>query len=119
MGVLTTGIVGFILNIVITMGAGPDLDLPGNSGLTAATVIFSRLGFQGGMVVWSLILYTTSAVVISAMQANARTVYALSRDGLFPDRGVLGRMAPNAVPINGVILVVVVSVIRASSAAVL
>ena len=55
-------------------------------------------------------MYTTSAVVITAMQANARTAYALSRDQLLPDRGLFGRMAPNRVPMYAVGLIVIVSV---------
>ena len=43
------------------------------------------------------------------MQSNARTVYALSRDGLLPDRGLFARMAPNHVPCFAVGLVVGVS----------
>lgn len=48
-------------------------------------------------------------VVATAMQANARTFHAFSRDHGLPDRGLFAKLASNRVPIFGVWLVVFIS----------
>lgn len=53
--------------------------------------------------------FVAFAVVSTALQANARTVHAFSRDGGLPDRGFFCKVASNRVPINAVWIVCFVS----------
>lgn len=47
----------------------------------------------------------------TALQANARTFHAFSRDNGLPDRGLFHRLAPNKVPVYAVWLVVAISIV--------
>ena len=80
-------------------------ELPGVSGYSAATIIVRSVGKPGFYVLWSLICFTAFAVVSTALQANARTFFAFSRDEGLPDKGLFQRLAPNKVPMYAVWLV--------------
>ncbi|KAL7424711.1 polyamine transporter tpo5 [Cryptotrichosporon argae] len=110
--VINTGIIGWILNIVLCVCAGPLTDLPGASGNAFLQIMYLRLGKAGSMVLWSFVCLVASFTVQTALQANSRTVFAFSRDGAFPDRGMFGRMnARTRTPINAVWLVVFLCVL--------
>ncbi|GAA6034140.1 hypothetical protein JCM8097_000715 [Rhodosporidiobolus ruineniae] len=105
-----TGAFGWVYNILYVLCSGPLEDLPGPSGYAAATIIVRNVGKKGFYVLWSFVCFTSWSTVCTALQANARTFHAFSRDHGLPDRGLFGKLAPNKVPIYSVWLVVAVSV---------
>jgi len=109
--VIGTGISGWVYNIVYVLCSGPFEDLPGLSGYAPATIIYNNVGRNGFFVLWSLICLVAYQVGATAMQANARSFHAFSRDRGMPDRGLFSRLAPNRVPVYGVWLVVAVSLL--------
>lgn len=93
--VLGTGIVGWLLNIVLVIVSGDvatsdDSTWPG--GLAMAEIIHSRIGKVGFLVIWPFVCCVAFFVVTTALQANARSFYAFSRDNGLPDRGVFARI---------------------------
>ncbi|RSH94735.1 hypothetical protein EHS25_004540 [Saitozyma podzolica] len=110
--VLNTGAIGWILNIVLCVCAGDVTELPGPSGNAFLGIMYLRMGKAGSMVLWAFVCLVAAFTVQTALQANSRTVFAFSRDGAFPDRGVLGRMNKTTkTPIIAVWFVVALSVI--------
>ncbi|GAA5849196.1 hypothetical protein JCM8547_006475 [Rhodosporidiobolus lusitaniae] len=100
--VASTGVLGWIYNIIYVLCSGPMDELPGLSGYAAATIIVRNVGKKGFYVLWSFVCFTAFAVVSAALQATARTVHAFSRDNALPDRGFFAKNAKNKVPINAV-----------------
>ncbi|GFZ42510.1 hypothetical protein JCM24511_00226 [Saitozyma sp. JCM 24511] len=112
--VLNTGAIGWILNIVLCVCAGDVTELPGPSGNAFLGIMYLRMGKAGSMVLWAFVwcVLVAAFTVQTALQANSRTVFAFSRDGAFPDRGVLGRMNKTTkTPIIAVWFVVALSII--------
>ncbi|KAG9037141.1 hypothetical protein FRB95_006695 [Tulasnella sp. JGI-2019a] len=88
--VIGTGLIGWLLNIVMVLCSGPLADLPGPSGLSFLQIMYMRLGKGGCLTLWVFVCFTAFAVVQTAIQACARTLYAISRDHGLPDRGLFG-----------------------------
>ncbi|KAK4685837.1 choline transport protein, partial [Tremellales sp. Uapishka_1] len=110
--VINTGIIGWILNIVLCICAGDQTNLPGPSANAFLEIMYIRMGKAGAMVLWSLVCLVAAFTVQTALQACSRTAFAFSRDGAFPDRGVIGRMnIKTKTPIYSVWAVVVVCII--------
>jgi len=109
--IVGTGLVGFIYNIVLVLCAGDLAELPGNSGLSVATIISNNVPLAGFYVLWTGICLTAFFVVTTALQANSRSFFAFSRDGGLPDRGLFGKMSSWKIPLWGVWLVVVLSML--------
>ncbi|OCF31661.1 amino acid permease [Kwoniella heveanensis BCC8398] len=110
--VLNTGMIGWILNIVLCITAGDVTELPGPSGNAFLGIMYLRMGKVGAMILWSFVCLVAMFTVQTALQANSRTVFAFSRDGAFPDRGLLGRMnRTTKTPIIAVWAVVILSVL--------
>ncbi|KAG8999112.1 hypothetical protein FRB90_012161, partial [Tulasnella sp. 427] len=53
-------------------------------------IMYMRIGKTGTLILWVFVCFTAFAVVQTAIQAAARTLYAISRDHGLPDRGVFG-----------------------------
>jgi len=70
--------------------SGSLADLPGPSGLSFFQIMYLRLGKTGTLILWVFVCFTAFAVVQTALQAAARTLYAISRDHGLPDRGLFG-----------------------------
>jgi len=109
--VIGTGVCGWVYNIVYVLCSGPFDELPGLSGYAPATIIYNNVGRNGFFVLWSLICLVAYQVGATAMQANARSFHAFSRDRGLPDRGLFARLAPNRVPVYAVWLVVFISLL--------
>ncbi|WWC87950.1 uncharacterized protein L201_002850 [Kwoniella dendrophila CBS 6074] len=110
--VLNTGFIGWILNIVLCVTAGEVANLPGPSGNAFLGIMYLRMGKAGSMVLWSFVCLVAAFTVQTALQANSRTVFAFSRDGAFPDRGLFGRMNKTTkTPVIAVWVVVAISVL--------
>ncbi|KAG8951009.1 hypothetical protein FRC04_006870 [Tulasnella sp. 424] len=91
--VVGTGLIGWLLNIVMVLCSGPLADLPGPSGMSFFQIMFLRIGKTGTLILWVFVCFTAFAVVQTALQATARTLYAISRDHGLPDRGVFGTVS--------------------------
>ncbi|GAA5894121.1 hypothetical protein JCM5296_001017 [Sporobolomyces johnsonii] len=100
-----TATFGWVYNIVYVLCSGPIDELPGASGYAAATIIVRNVGKKGFYVLWSFVCFTAFSVVSTALQANARTFHAFSRDGGLPDRGLFCKLAPNKIPVYAVWLI--------------
>ncbi|EFP77279.2 uncharacterized protein PGTG_03235 [Puccinia graminis f. sp. tritici CRL 75-36-700-3] len=51
------------------------------------------------------------SVVLTALQANSRTIFSFSRDGGLPDRGIFSRLSAQKVPVYAVWSVIIVSIL--------
>ncbi|KAL8292062.1 hypothetical protein RQP46_001528 [Phenoliferia psychrophenolica] len=108
--VIGTGTIGFFYNMVYVFCSGDIANLPGPSGYSAATIIANNVGKKGFYAIWFFVCFTAFAVGATALQANARTFHAFSRDHGLPDRGLFARLAPNKVPVYSVWLVILISI---------
>ncbi|KAF8797589.1 hypothetical protein BYT27DRAFT_7265596 [Phlegmacium glaucopus] len=86
-----TGLIGWLLNIVLMLCSGPLEDLPGLSGSAFLQILVLRLGKAGSLIIWVFVCATAFFVVQTALQAVSRTVYAFSRDHGLPDGGYFGK----------------------------
>ncbi|KAL4401367.1 polyamine transporter Tpo5 [Malassezia pachydermatis] len=106
-----TGIVGWLLNIVLVITSGDvvngDVDqMP--AGLAMAEIMRMRMGKVGFLVVWPFVCLVAFFVVTTATQANARSFYAFSRDRGLPDRRFFSKIfKPTGTTANAVWLVIV------------
>ncbi|QRV98349.1 amino acid permease [Ceratobasidium sp. AG-Ba] len=109
--VIGTGLIGWLLNIVLILCSGPLEDLPGPSGLAFLEIMYKRIGKGGALFLWFWVCLTAFFVVQTALQACSRTFYAFSRDRGLPDRGLFGKVTKNHVPLYAVWLVVFLSIL--------
>ncbi|BFZ58384.1 polyamine transporter tpo5 [Savitreella phatthalungensis] len=83
-----TCFLGLVLNIVLafTMGTldGDDGILSNTIGQPIAQVFFNVLGKKGGLVFTIAAFIVLNFTGITALQANARTIWALARDEMLP-----------------------------------
>ncbi|SNX85504.1 related to amino-acid permease 2 [Melanopsichium pennsylvanicum] len=105
-----TGAVGWVLNIVMVLVSGDvgstDISTwPG--GLAFAQILYLRAGRVGFLIIWPFVCSVAFFVVTTALQANARSFYAFSRDNALPDRGFFARINKRTgTTVNAVWLVV-------------
>ncbi|TFY55690.1 hypothetical protein EVJ58_g8087 [Rhodofomes roseus] len=90
--VIGTGLIGWILNIVMVLCSGPLENLPGASGSAFLEIMVLRIGKPGALFLWSFVCLTAFFVCQTALQACSRMVYAFSRDHALPDRGYFGQV---------------------------
>ncbi|KAG8688291.1 hypothetical protein FRC08_011510 [Ceratobasidium sp. 394] len=109
--VIGTGLIGWLLNIVLVLCSGPFENLPGRSGLAFLEILHLRVGRAGALFLWAWVCLTGFFVGQTALQSCSRMFYAFSRDHGFPDRGFFGRLTKNRVPLNAVWLVVLLSIL--------
>lgn len=106
-----TGLIGWVLNIVLVLVSGNVINekpstFPG--GLAMAQIMVQRMGKVGFLVVWPFVCSVAFFVVTTALQANARSFYAFSRDHGLPDKGFFARLSKRTgTTLNAVWLVVV------------
>lgn len=110
-----TGMVGWLLNIVLVITSGDVVhqdvdDMPG--GLPMAQIMVNRMHKVGFLVVWPFVCLVAFFVVTTAMQANARSFYAFSRDHGLPDKGFFAKIYKRTgTTVNAVWLVVLCCII--------
>ncbi|KAI0028728.1 APC amino acid permease [Vararia minispora EC-137] len=110
--VIGTGLLGWLLNIVLVLCSGPFENLPGASGSAFLEIMALRMGKAGALVLWVLVCFTAFFVVQTALQACSRTVYAFSRDHGLPDRGFFGKIHRlTGTPINAIVGTTVFSIL--------
>ncbi|KAI0339091.1 amino acid permease [Trametopsis cervina] len=91
--VIGTGLLGWLLNIVVVLCSGPLENLPGPSLNAFLEIMAMRMGKTGALFLWSFVCLTAFFVVQTALQACSRTLYAFSRDHGLPDRGYFGHVS--------------------------
>lgn len=90
--VLGTGLIGWLLNIIVVLCSGPLENLQTSaSGSAFLDILVLRLGKNGALAIWAFVCLTAFFVVQTALQATSRTVYAFSRDHALPDRGFFAK----------------------------
>jgi len=89
--VIGTGLIGWLLNIVLVLCSGPLANLPGVSESAFLEILVLRAGKTGALIIWTFVCLTAFFVVQTALQAASRTVYAFSRDEGLPDVGYFSR----------------------------
>ncbi|KAG6836494.1 hypothetical protein H0H93_007523 [Arthromyces matolae] len=110
--VLGTGLIGWLLNIVVVLCSGPLENLPGPSGSAFLEIMYMRMGKTGSLILWTFVCMTAFFVVQTALQAVSRTTYAFSRDGGLPDRKFFGHISPlTYTPLRSIWLVTFVSIL--------
>ncbi|OSX57878.1 hypothetical protein POSPLADRAFT_1155215 [Postia placenta MAD-698-R-SB12] len=90
--VIGTGLLGWLLNIVMVLCSGPLENLPGPSGSAFLEIMALRIGKPGALFLWSFVCLTAFFVCQTSLQACSRMVYAFSRDHALPDRGYFGHV---------------------------
>lgn len=90
--VIGTGMIGWVLNVVLIICSGDLAELPGPSGSAFLQIMTNRMGKTGALIIWPFVCLVAFFTVQTATQANARTFYAFSRDGGLPDRGLFGKV---------------------------
>ncbi|EKM52668.1 uncharacterized protein PHACADRAFT_198715 [Phanerochaete carnosa HHB-10118-sp] len=88
-----TGVIGWLLNIVLVLCSGPFENLPGPSDSAFLQILVLRIGKPGALFLWSLVCLTAFFVAQTGLQAGSRTIYAFSRDHGLPDGGFFGRVS--------------------------
>ncbi|KAH9920860.1 APC amino acid permease [Epithele typhae] len=110
--VIGTGLIGWLLNIVLILCSGPLENLPGVSGSAFLDIMVLRMGKPGALFIWAFVCLTAFFVCQTALQAVSRTVYAFSRDHGLPDRGYFGRISPRTqTPLRAVALVTIIAIL--------
>ncbi|KAF4612114.1 hypothetical protein D9613_003840 [Agrocybe pediades] len=110
--VVGTGLIGWLLNIVMVLCSGPFENLPGPSGSAFLEILVLRAGKTGALIIWAFVCLTAFFVVQAALQAASRTVYAFSRDHGLPDRGYFGEVSSwTQTPLRAIWLTTFVSVL--------
>ncbi|KAL4066403.1 amino acid/polyamine transporter I [Scleroderma yunnanense] len=110
--VIGTGILGWILNIILVLCSGKIEDLPGASGSAFLQIMVLRMGTSGALSLWSFVCLTAFFVVQTALQACSRTVYAFSRDHGLPDYGYFGHISRSTqTPLRAIWLTTIVSIL--------
>ncbi|KAJ7602507.1 APC amino acid permease [Mycena polygramma] len=92
--VIGTGLIGWLLNIVLVLCSGDLALLPGPSGSAMLQIMTLRMGKTGALILWVFVCLTAFFVVQTALQAVSRTVFAFSRDHGLPDGGYFGYNSP-------------------------
>ncbi|KIP02544.1 hypothetical protein PHLGIDRAFT_122381 [Phlebiopsis gigantea 11061_1 CR5-6] len=92
--IIGTGLLGWLLNIVLVLCSGPFEDLPGPSDSAFLQILVLRVGKSGGLFLWALVCLTAFVVCLSCVQANSRAFYAFSRDHGLPDGDYFGHIDP-------------------------
>ncbi|KAK2465136.1 hypothetical protein APHAL10511_002828 [Amanita phalloides] len=112
LAVIGTGLIGWLFNIVLILCSGPLENLPGHSGSAVLQIMYLRMGKAGALTLWTFVCATAFFVSQTALQAVSRTIYALSRDHAFPDRGFFGKISEKTrTPLRAVWLATFVSVL--------
>ncbi|KAJ7160934.1 amino acid permease [Mycena filopes] len=110
--VIGTGLIGWLLNIVLVLCSGDLALLPGPSGSAMLQIMTLRMGKTGALILWVFVCLTAFFVVQTALQAVSRTVFAFSRDHGLPDRGYFGHNHPGIqIPIRAVWLCTLFSIL--------
>ncbi|KAG6812009.1 hypothetical protein H0H92_004738 [Tricholoma furcatifolium] len=71
--VIGTGLIGWLLNIVVVLCSGPLANLPGPTGSAFLEIMILRMGKDGALVLWTFVCLTAFFVVQTALQAVTRT----------------------------------------------
>ena len=111
----TTYVLGWILNLafVLAMGTDPRSLIDSPTGLPAAQIFYNALGQTGGVAFLALAIIVGNFVVVTALQAQSRTLYALARDEMMPLSHIWRRINPYtgtpiwSVLINGFICILI------------
>ncbi|KAH9996155.1 APC amino acid permease [Russula compacta] len=110
--VIGTGILGWLLNIVLVLCSGPLENLPGPSGSAFLQIMTLRMGKAGALFLWTFVCFTAFFVCQTALQACSRTVYAFSRDKGFPDKGYFGYVSEwTRTPLRAIWLTTIFSIL--------
>lgn len=110
--VIGTGLIGWLLNIVVVLCSGPLENLPGPSGEAFLEIMALRMGKPAALLLWAFVCLTAFFVVQTALQACSRTVYAFSRDRGLPDGGYFGRLsAVTTTPLRAIWAVTLLSIL--------
>ncbi|KAK7441808.1 polyamine transporter tpo5 [Stygiomarasmius scandens] len=110
--VVGTGLIGWLLNIVLVLCSGPLENLPGPSDSAFLEIMYLRMGKTGSLILWVFVCFTAFFVVQTALQAVSRTVYAFSRDHGLPDAGFFGENSKiTNTPLRAIVLSTLVSII--------
>ncbi|KAF8901008.1 APC amino acid permease [Gymnopilus junonius] len=110
--VLGTGLIGWLLNIVLVLCSGPLENLPGASGSAFLEILALRATKAGALIIWAFVCLTAFFVVQTALHAASRTVYAFSRDGGLPDAGFFSKNSTiTHTPLPAIWLTTIVSIL--------
>ncbi|KAI0684049.1 amino acid permease-domain-containing protein [Cytidiella melzeri] len=82
--VIGTGLIGWLLNIVLILCSGSLDNLPGVSGSAFLEIMVLRIGKTGALILWTPVCLTAFFVCQTGLQAGSRCIYAFARDHMLP-----------------------------------
>lgn len=109
--VIGTGLLGWLLNIVLVLCSGPLEDLV-DAESAFLEIMAIRMGKPGALFLWAFVCLTAFFVAQTGLQAGSRTVYAFSRDRGFPDGGYFGRVSQSTMtPLRAIWFTTLISIL--------
>ncbi|KAF7986306.1 hypothetical protein HWV62_35262 [Athelia sp. TMB] len=109
--VIGTGIIGWLLNIVLVLCSGPLEDLL-DAESAFLEIMALRMGKPAALVLWAFVCLTAFFVAQTGLQAGSRTIFAFSRDRGFPDGGYFGRVSKSTqTPLRAIWLTALTSIL--------
>ncbi|CAD6570718.1 MAG: hypothetical protein CYPHOPRED_004121 [Cyphobasidiales sp. Tagirdzhanova-0007] len=102
--IVSTGVLGWLLNIVMVLVSGDLAELPGPTGNAYLGILVNRLGTTGALAVWAFTILVSFFTLQTGLQG--------SRDRGLPDWGFFGKINRyTKTPISAVWLVIGVSAV--------
>ncbi|KAF8314483.1 APC amino acid permease [Clavulina sp. PMI_390] len=107
--VISTGFIGFWINVALCYGIQDLSALPGATGLVFSQILWDSLGKRGALALWSFVIIIQVFTGLACQLACIRSIYAVSRDGAFPDRKLMAKVwGVTKTPVNAAIFTVVI-----------
>ncbi|KAI0337049.1 APC amino acid permease [Trametopsis cervina] len=90
----TTGLLGWVVNIVVAFHMGTDMSsiLESPIGQPMAAIFFNSFGTRPTLAVWSVVVAVQFMMATSAYISVSRQIFAFSRDGALPFSSFLYRI---------------------------
>jgi len=106
---VSTGFIGFWVIVALCYGIKDFQALPGPTSMVFSQILWDCLGRDGALIIWSFIILIQIFTSLAVQLACVRSMYAISRDGAFPDKRILSKIwRTTKTPINALIATVVI-----------
>jgi len=106
--VISTGFVGFWMIVALCYGIKDFQALPGPTGMVFSQILWDSLGRNGALIIWSFVILIQIFTSLAVQLACVRSMYAISRDGAFPDKRILSKIwGVTKTPMNALIVTVI------------
>ncbi|KAF8336463.1 amino acid/polyamine transporter I [Cantharellus anzutake] len=105
---VSTGVIGFGVIVALCYGIRDLKALPGPTSMVFPQILWDTLGKNGALVLWSFVILIQIFTSLAVQLACVRSMYAISRDGAFPDKRILSRVwRVTETPMNALVVTVI------------